>query len=227
MKSRELNNSLDLKTRELINSLVFTKMLVLFIFRLLSYLCITYFHLNLCIHLLSKIVLNLRSTLKSNKFYLFSIKLKTSKSITTKNWRNYKSRELEILVFHFSLYYNVSGGGMAHRYWKIPSSSLGEKKFEFPTRGFAARGKFIFFALGFGGNFPIPPRHPSAILTIPTFYKNKELPRRFVKTRNYRNSDVLWKRYNSCITSYIYNWISHPQCPLATVFKFDKMFSVA
>ena len=73
-----------------------------------------------------------------------------------------KSRELEILVFHFSLYYNVIGGGMARRYWKIPSSSLGEKKFEFPTRGFAARGKFIFFALGFRGNFPIPPSHPSA-----------------------------------------------------------------
>ena len=76
LKTRELINSLDLKTRELVNSLVFTKMLVVFIFQTLSYLCIMYIHLYLCIHSLSKIVFNLRSTLKSNKFYLFSIKLK-------------------------------------------------------------------------------------------------------------------------------------------------------
>ena len=73
---------------------------------------------------------------------------------------------MQISVFYFSLYYNVNGMSMARRHWKIPSSSLGEKKFEFPTRSFTARGKFIFFALGFGGNFPIPPRHPSAILTL-------------------------------------------------------------
>ena len=150
-----MTNSLDLKTRELINSLVFTKMLVVFIFRLLSYLCITYFHLYLCIHLLSKIVFNLRSTLKSNKFYLFSIKLKTSKSITTKNWRNYKSRELtnslvlksrelEILVFHFSLYYNVIGGRMARRYWKISSSSLGEKNLNSPLAASPLVGNSFF-----------------------------------------------------------------------------------
>ena len=52
---------------------------------------------------------------------------------------------MQILVFYFSLYYNVNGVSMARRHWKIPSSSLGEKKFEFPTRGFAARGKFFFF----------------------------------------------------------------------------------
>ena len=55
-----------------------------------------------------------------------------------------KSRELEILVFHFSLYYNVIGGGMARRYWKIPSESQGEKN-EFPTSGEAASGEFKFF----------------------------------------------------------------------------------
>ena len=130
-------------------------MLVVFIFRLLSCLWIMYFHLYLCIHLLSKIVFNLRSTLKSNKFYLFSIKLKTSKSITTKNWRNYKSRELtnslvlksrelEILVFHFSLYYNVSGGGMARRYWKIPSSSLGKKNLNSPLAAPPLVGNLFF-----------------------------------------------------------------------------------
>ena len=147
---------------------------------LLSYLCIMYFHLYLCIHLSSKIVFNLRSTLKSNKFYLFSIKLKTSKSITTKNWRNYKSRELtnslvlksrelEILVFHFSLYYNVIGGGMARRYWKIPSSSLGEKKIWIPHSRLRRSWEIHFFASGFGGNFPIPSRHIQAIVSIPCF----------------------------------------------------------
>ena len=40
------------------------------------------------------------------------------------------------------------------------------KKIEFPTRGFAARGKFFFFALGFGGNFPIPSRHIQAIVSL-------------------------------------------------------------
>ena len=79
----------------------------------------------------------------------------------------FEKEGMQISVFYFSLYYNVNGMSMARRHWKIPSSSLGEKKFEFPTRGFAARGKFIFFALGFRGNFPIPPRHPSAILTFP------------------------------------------------------------
>ena len=58
---------------------------------------------------------------------------------------------------------------MARRYWRIPSSSLGEKKFEFPTRGFAARGEFIFFTSGFGGNSPIPPRHPQAIISLYLF----------------------------------------------------------
>ena len=40
------------------------------------------------------------------------------------------------------------------------------KKFEFPTRGFAARGEFIFFTSGFGGNSPIPPRHHQAIISV-------------------------------------------------------------
>ena len=173
--SQKMNKTnIFMKFRELTDSLVFTKMLVLFIFLLLSYLCIMYFHLYLCIHLLSKIVFNLRSTLKSNKFYLFSIKLKTSKSITTKNWRNYKSRELtnslvlksrelEILVFHFSLYYNVSGGGMAQRHWKIPSESQGEKKWISHERRSREWGIQIFFAEGWGGNFPMPPSHTHAI----------------------------------------------------------------
>ena len=57
------------------------------------------------------------------------------------------------LVFHFSLYYNVNGMGIARRYWRIPSSSFGEKKFEFPTRGFAAHGEFIFFHRGIRREF--------------------------------------------------------------------------
>ena len=78
----------------------------------------------------------------------------------------FEKEGMQISVFYFSLYYNVNGVSMARRHWKIPSSSLGEKKFEFPTRGFAARGKFIFFASGFGRNFPMPPRHTHAITSI-------------------------------------------------------------
>ena len=37
-----------------------------------------------------------------------------------------------------------NGGGMARRYWKIPSESQGEKN-EFPTSGEAASGEFEFF----------------------------------------------------------------------------------
>ena len=55
-----------------------------------------------------------------------------------------KSRELEILVFHFSLYYNVIGGGMARRYWKIPSSSLGEKNWNSPLAASPLAGNSFF-----------------------------------------------------------------------------------
>ena len=34
-----------------------------------------------------------------------------------------------------------------------------QKKFQFPLRGFAAQGELIFFASGFGGYSPIPPRN--------------------------------------------------------------------
>ena len=39
----------------------------------------------------------------------------------------WKKRELRMLLFHFSPYYNVIGVAMARRYWIIPSSSLGKK----------------------------------------------------------------------------------------------------
>ena len=55
-----------------------------------------------------------------------------------------KSRELEILVFHFSLYYNVSGGGMARRDWKIPSPSLGEKNLNSPLAASPLVGNSFF-----------------------------------------------------------------------------------
>ena len=75
---------------------------------------------------------------------------------------------IQISVFYFSLYYNVNGVSMAQRHWKIPTSSFGEKIYEFPTRGFATLGKFIFFAVGFGGNFPMPPPHTHAISSLPS-----------------------------------------------------------
>ena len=80
-----------------------------------------------------------------------------------------KCRELEILVFHFSLSYNVIGGGMARRYWKIPSSSLGKKKLNSPLAASLLVGNSFFFASGFGGNFPIPSRHIQAIVSVSDF----------------------------------------------------------
>ena len=40
----------------------------------------------------------------------------------------FEKEGMQISVFYFSLYYNVNGVSMARRHWKIPSSSLGEKK---------------------------------------------------------------------------------------------------
>ena len=57
---------------------------------------------------------------------------------------------------HFNLFFFLlqckNGGGMARRYWKIPSESQGEKN-EFPTSGEAASGEFNFFCRGMRREF--------------------------------------------------------------------------
>ena len=84
---------------------------------------------------------------------------------------------------------------MALRYWKIPSSSLGKKRFE-----------FFFFALGFGGNFPIPSSHIQAINIVLDWKINKicekegigQCPlfqkRALINCIRLKNKQKLWKR---------------------------------
>ena len=111
-----------------------------------------------------------------------------------------KSRELEILVFHFSLYYNVSGGGMARRYWKIPSSSLGEKNLNSPLAASPLVGNSFFLPWDSEGIFQyllaIPPPFLQFyrflermmiftycdILSTYQFFMKKVLYNRFLKT---------------------------------------------
>ena len=71
------------------------------------------------------------------------------------------STQMDISVSFFALiqcYWLEDGSEVLENSLLIPRW----KKFEFPTRGFAAHGKFIFFTSGFGGNSPIPPRHHQA-----------------------------------------------------------------
>ena len=56
----------------------------------------------------------------------------------------WKKRELRMLLFHFSPYYNVIGVAMARRYWIIPSSSLGEKNLNSPLAASPLVGNSFF-----------------------------------------------------------------------------------
>ena len=49
-----------------------------------------------------------------------------------------------MLVFYFSLYYNVNGVSMARRHWKIPSSSLGKKNLNSPLAASPLVGNSFF-----------------------------------------------------------------------------------
>ena len=65
----------------------------------------------------------------------------------------FEKEGIQELMFHFSLYYNVNGVSMARRHWKIPSSSLGEKKIWIPHSRLRRSWEIHFFRLGIRREF--------------------------------------------------------------------------
>ena len=65
----------------------------------------------------------------------------------------FEKEGIQILVFYFSLYYNVNGVSMARRHWKIPSSPLGEKKNWIPHSRLRRSWEILFFCLGIWREF--------------------------------------------------------------------------